>query len=231
MLEQNKKIENDKFPELSKPIEKPINDITINNTENKKIIEEKNNNIEKKHPGGRPLKFQSIKELEDKINDYFDSCYETKWKDVYKRDKDGNRIKDDSGKYEKKAIQVKEIIRPFTITGLAVALDTSRETLLNYEDRKEFFDTIKRAKEKIHNFTEEKLFGNNATGVIFNLKNNYDWKDKSALELSDPNGKPLPPVTIEIIKPKNEKINTTEEHKGNSSISEESGKPEKDKSE
>ena len=26
---------------------------------------------------------------------------------------------------------------------------------------------------------EKKLFGNNVTGLIFNLKNNFDWKDKT----------------------------------------------------
>jgi len=29
-----------------------------------------------KHAGGRPLKFQSIDDLQKKIDAYFDSCYE-----------------------------------------------------------------------------------------------------------------------------------------------------------
>ena len=36
--------------------------------------------------------------------------------------------------------------RPYTVSGLAYALGTNRQTLLNYEENEEFFDTIKRAK-------------------------------------------------------------------------------------
>jgi len=183
-----------------------------------------------KHPGGRPLKFKSLKELEVKIQAYFDSCFEYHWKDEYYRDEDGNKEKDETtGKYVKTPVKIREQIRPFTITGLAVALDTTRETLLDYEDREEYSDTIKKAKQIIHNFTEEKLFGNNATGVIFNLKNNYDWKDKSALELSDPNGNALPPIQIEIVRPKNANTNPAEKHPVDNSIRKEPAKPEANK--
>lgn len=70
--------------------------------------------------------------------------------------------------------------KPLTISGLAVALDTSRQTLLNYERREEYFDSIKRALSICERFAEERLFSNSPTGAIFNLKNNYgDWnKDK-----------------------------------------------------
>ncbi len=73
--------------------------------------------------------------------------------------------------------------RPYTITGLALALDTDRQTLINYENRDEFFDTIKKAKQKVENYAEERLFnGGNTAGVIFNLKNNYGWVDKQEVE-------------------------------------------------
>lgn len=85
-----------------------------------------------------------------------------------------------------------ETKRPLTITGLAVALDTSRETLMNYEEKEEFFDTVKSAKEIIHNFVEEYLFtGKNVAGAIFNLKNNYGWKEKSETDITS-DGKALP---------------------------------------
>lgn len=74
---------------------------------------------------------------------------------------------------------------PFTITGLALALDTSRETLIDYEKKDDFSDTIKRAKLKCHNYAENFLYtGKNATGAIFNLKNNYGWKDKTEQDLN-----------------------------------------------
>ena len=101
--------------------------------------------------GGRPMKFKSPKEIEDKANEYFSKC------------------------------DVEE--RPYTITGLAIALDTDRQTLINYENRDEFFDTIKKAKQKVENYAEERLFnGGNTAGVIFNLKNNYGWVDKQEVE-------------------------------------------------
>jgi DNA-binding XRE family transcriptional regulator len=79
--------------------------------------------------------------------------------------------------------------KPLTITGLALALDTSRETLLNYENDNptlsEYFDTIKKAKLMCQNFAEEFLFsGRNVVGAIFNLKNNYGWQEKQEIEHS-----------------------------------------------
>lgn len=76
----------------------------------------------------------------------------------------------------------KEKLLPLTITGLAIALGTSRQTLMNYENREEYFDTIKRAKTIVENFAEIRLFGDaSPTGAIFALKN-FGWKDKSEVE-------------------------------------------------
>lgn len=75
----------------------------------------------------------------------------------------------------------KENERPLTITGLALALDTSRHTLLNYENKlgKDFTTLIKRAKLMCENYAEEYLYsGKNVAGTIFNLKNNYGWIDQ-----------------------------------------------------
>ena len=69
---------------------------------------------------------------------------------------------------------------PYTVSGLALALDTTRETLLDYQDRDDFSDTIKKAKLRCENFAERKLFrgSGSVAGVIFSLKNNYKgWKD------------------------------------------------------
>ncbi|MEH7480248.1 terminase small subunit [Neobacillus drentensis] len=76
--------------------------------------------------------------------------------------------------------------KPYTITGLALALDTNRQTLINYEnnDNKAYFDTIKRAKLKCENYAEEHLFvgKSGVTGAIFNLKNNYGWVDQQVIK-------------------------------------------------
>jgi len=53
-----------------------------------------------------------------------------------------------------------------------------RRTLLNYSKDDKFFPTIKKAKRKIEAYLEEKLVTDGGTGIIFNLKNNYGWKDK-----------------------------------------------------
>ncbi len=107
--------------------------------------------------GGRPLKFKTAKELEDKIEEYFLTCEDPENPGVY--------------------------MKPLTITSLAVYLDTSRETLLDYQEKDQFSDAIKKAKQRIHAWTEEQLYRNTqVTGVIFNLKNNYGWKDKSEID-------------------------------------------------
>lgn len=70
-----------------------------------------------------------------------------------------------------------------TITGLAISLDTSRETLMNYENRDEFFDTVKKAKDKIEYAYEMRGLKVGAAFDIFRLKN-MGWKDKQETEHS-----------------------------------------------
>lgn len=103
---------------------------------------------EGKHPGGRPLKFQSLEVLQTLVDGYFEDCKRTE--------------------------------EPLTITGLCIALDTNRETLLDYQDKDEFSDAIKLAKLRIENFNEKKLYDKNVptAGIIFNLTNNYKWQNK-----------------------------------------------------
>ena len=84
-----------------------------------------------------------------------------------------------------------------TISGLAWYLDTTRKTLLEYENSEEnnclknvpddvkegFVNTIKRAKARIEMEYEQALFKkNSAVGAIFTLKNNYGWVDKQEVE-------------------------------------------------
>lgn len=69
--------------------------------------------------------------------------------------------------------------KPYTMSGLAYALNIDRKTLLNYSKDEEFFPTIKKAKQKVEQQLEENaLIGKgNSTFTIFNLKNNFEWKD------------------------------------------------------
>ena len=70
---------------------------------------------------------------------------------------------------------------PLTITGLALALDTYRDVLMDYQNKDEFSNTIKRAKLRIENAYEKRLIVNGRAGDIFALKN-FGWKDKQEIE-------------------------------------------------
>lgn len=128
----------------------------------------------KKHAGGRPPKYTEAEVMQYKIDKYFESCF------APARDKNGKFLKDLNGNI------IKTQTRPFTISGLADALDMSRQSLLNYSDKEEFFDTITRAKRKCEVYAEEQLFDKNGVnGAKFSLANNFEgWKEKQVLEHS-----------------------------------------------
>ena len=107
----------------------------------------------------RPRKYETVEELEEIIDEYFAKCDEEN--------------------------------RPYTVTGLAIALNMSRRGLIDYcartdENGEPFIHTIKNAKDRVESKVEEGLLSGkyNATGAIFNLKNNYGWKDKQEVEQS-----------------------------------------------
>lgn len=77
----------------------------------------------------------------------------------------------------------KENDEPLTITGLALALDTTRETLMDYEAKDDYSDTIKRAKLKIEHAYELRNIKRGNAGDIFALKN-FGWKDKTENEVN-----------------------------------------------
>ena len=81
---------------------------------------------------------------------------------------------------DKYFIECDEKEKPYTMSGLAYALDMDRKSLLNYSKDEQFFHTIKKAREKVEQQLEENaLMGKaNSTFTIFNLKNNYGWKDQ-----------------------------------------------------
>lgn len=72
---------------------------------------------------------------------------------------------------------------PITVTGLARACGMTREGLCFYEKKDAFTDTIKQAKMLCEEFAEQSLYTmRNPAGAIFNLKNNWGWKDKQEIE-------------------------------------------------
>lgn len=141
---------------------------------------------------GRPMKFQDIDELRAMILEYFKNAaphWEEQTEYIDRRDpKSGEIVIEDGKVVQDKVIRkVKTKQKPLTVTGLAVALGTSRDVLLDYETTysekyPEFSNTIKEAKEQIKAYAEESLFGTNTAGVIFSLKNNWGFKDKYETE-------------------------------------------------
>lgn len=110
--------------------------------------------------GGRPLAFESVEELEKAVNSYFskneDGSYGEAWVDI-------------GGEF---------VFMP-TMSGLALALNVDRKTITNYANKEKFFPTIKRARNLVEQTLERRLYMNNPTGVIFNLKNNFGWRDQT----------------------------------------------------
>lgn len=124
----------------------------------------------KKHPGGRPPKFTTAEELQAKIEAYFTAC-----EGHVLTDDDGNAITD---KYGRPIILD---AKPPTITGLALALGfASRQALLNYQAKQEFNDTITRAKSRVEEYAETRLYDRDGVqGAKFNLINNFKgWSEK-----------------------------------------------------
>lgn len=75
--------------------------------------------------------------------------------------------------------------RPLTITGLALAVDTDRARLLDYQNKigGDYNTIITKAKLMCQNFADEFLFrGKNVAGAIFSLKNNYGWVDRKEIK-------------------------------------------------
>lgn len=115
--------------------------------------------------------------MQQKIDDYFESCFKEDLK--YNSNKKYYEPKKDY-----KGNIIKYQYKPFTITGLANALGMTRETLLRYGEQDEFSDTIRKAKQKVEEYVEERLFDRDGVnGAKFNLINNFNnWSDKQEID-------------------------------------------------
>lgn len=115
--------------------------------------------------------------MQQKIDDYFESCFKEDLK--YNSNKKYYEPKKDY-----KGNIIKYQYKPFTITGLANALGMTRETLLRYGEQDEFSDTIRKAKQKVEEYVEERLFDRDGVnGAKFNLINNFNnWSDKQKID-------------------------------------------------
>jgi hypothetical protein len=136
---------------------------------------------------GRPRKFETVEAMQEAIDAYFKKCDERKRK-----------------VYDKKAQEIVEIVdpEPYTIEGLALALDfADRNSLLDYEKEKgyeAFFRTVKKAKLKVQkNKVTNGLDGNyNPVVTLFDLKNNHGYKDKQEFDHTSGGEKIAPQIYI-----------------------------------
>ena len=116
------------------------------------------------HPGGRPLKFATPEIMQTKIDKWIESCWEEQLM------KDGT---------------IKQIqSTPYTVSGLALALDCDPQTILNYSEKDEFFGIIKRAKTLVLNNIETgALTGKyNPAAAIFNMKANFGMQERVSID-------------------------------------------------
>lgn len=120
---------------------------------------------------GRPLAFKTVDALEKAVEKYFET-------DAFVDMGDGVKM-----------------FAP-TMSGLALSLGVDRKTITNYANRDEFFPAIKKARSRVEVALEQRLYGNNVTGVIFNLKNNFDWRDSQNIDHTT-NGKDISPSSVD----------------------------------
>ena len=138
--------------------------------------------------------YTSVEEIESKIEQYFEDCK-------------GYPLTDEKGKqvFNKFGSPIFIDVHPPTITGLALALGfTSRQTLLNYQAKPKFVDTITRAKARVEQYAEERLFDRDGSnGAQFSLRNNFKGWDADKKNDNSGDGK----ITIVNNIPRPEKQN------------------------
>lgn len=142
--------------------------------------------------GPKP-KYTSVDQITDLIDEYFKYC-------------EGEPLTDEEGNilFNKRGDPIILNQHPPTVTGLAFYLGFhSRQTLLNYQARKEFKDVITKAKMRVEMYTEEALFNRDTSnGARFSLQNNFKgWREEHTSE-EDGNQKEI--VIVEMTRRKTE---------------------------
>lgn len=124
-----------------------------------------------KNPVGRPPLYKTPEDMQVIINEYFQWC-----------DDRAVKIYDDKTKTEKMISSP----APYTMSGIARRLGMSRRTLVDYAEKDEFLPTIKAARDRVEEDVESRMNEKwtFTPGLIFNAKNNFDWKDKSETDLT-----------------------------------------------
>ena len=128
---------------------------------------------------GRPKKYTKAG-LQKAVDGYFASISRT----VTALDEDKNPLYNDAGE----AIKITQYVRPPSVSGLCLCLGIDRSTWQNYGDARlhpELAGVVAQAKMRMEAYLEEQLLTRekNVQGLIFNLQNNYGWREKREVEL------------------------------------------------
>ena len=156
---------------------------------------------------GRPRAFKSAEEFDDKINRYIESISEERL--LTQKVQDGTKINDDGeevpsykevpwldsyGEQRKRRVFIE---RP-SMLGAALHMGVNKTTLYEYADKEGFSNSLKRLNTVIEKYKADELYRTQGqvTGIIFDLKNNHGWKDKtevaatvSEIKISEKHGK------------------------------------------
>ena len=115
-----------------------------------------------KGKGGRKRRFETPEALAKACKSYFNSCWRPKV------DGDGRLIRTPEGKL------VFEQYRPYTMSGLALFLGISSETLRKYGKEDEYTGIISTARQYVEMYTEEQLMKGVNTAKV-SLEHNFGW--------------------------------------------------------
>jgi len=132
---------------------------------------------------GKPLEYETPQELEEWIDMYFDECKQNR--NIQRKLMPSNQSQENPVDYDALVLEKEhdftEDIHP-TVTGLALYLGMSRLSLINYEGREEYVNIVKMGKARVETYLDQKTYSPNNNGVQFNLKNNFNWKDKQEID-------------------------------------------------
>lgn len=128
----------------------------------------------------RKPKYESVEQIEELIEAYFESC-----KGEILRDEDGRIVFN-----QKDGTPVWVGRKPPTIPGLALALGfSSKQSLYNYKARKEFMDSISRAQTRVEQYTAERLFDRDSQrGAQFALEYAFRYRRDAGDEKQETGG-------------------------------------------
>lgn len=122
-----------------------------------------------KSKAGRKLIFQTPEDLQTAIDAYFKRCDETV---IMRKHVTGS------------GVTPVEVKTPYSMAGLAYALDIDRQTLLNYEHRDAFFGIVTRARRKVERQrVEQGLSGCYDTRIAaLDLASNHGYTTKQEIK-------------------------------------------------